>query len=105
MLVVDQEPQFWFLFAEEGNYVFNVSCEYSFIGYDFTMLLSEDEVQRWRKDGRSYLSSLAEAINYSCPIAKQSKSKYKDRNVNNRYQAAMLDALGLGRNSSGRSEL
>ncbi|WP_141248864.1 hypothetical protein [Pseudomonas sp. HAR-UPW-AIA-41] len=95
MHVIDCEPKFWCLLTENEQLILNVSCEHSFVGYDFTLLLSEEETRRFKESGRSYLNELAEAINYSAPIARASTSEYKSRNSQSKYEEAILDAIEL----------
>jgi hypothetical protein len=93
MKIIDHESQFWFL-AQEGIQLFlDVSCEYSFVGYSFLMLLNEDEIRGYKSEGRSYLSKLAEAINFSCPIARESSSRFKERNIQSLRGEDVLNAV------------
>ena len=93
MEVVDQEPHSWFLFKLGNQFLFSANCEYSFVGYDFIMFLSEDEINEFHESGHEFLNELANAINVSVPISKTSKSVYKDRNVSNKYSEKSLDAV------------
>jgi hypothetical protein len=93
MRVVDGFPQSWYLLQHDADLLFSVNCEHSFIGYDFTMKLNADEVTHYEQLGRDYLSGLAEAINYSCPIARDSASIYKERNVDDQYSKAIQRAV------------
>lgn len=93
MQVIDHEPQSWFLFEGTDNFVFNVNCEHSCVGYDFTIVLSAEETARYKMEGRLYLNRLAEEVNYSAPIARGSESKYKGRNAQSQYQKDMDAAV------------
>ncbi|MDO6387048.1 hypothetical protein [Uliginosibacterium sp. 31-12] len=93
MRVIDYEPQFWYLLTENEQLILNVSCEHSFVGYDFTLLLSEEETKKFKEGGKPYINSLAEAINYSAPIARGSSSEYKNRNSQSKYEEFILDAI------------
>lgn len=93
MKVIENVPQFWYLLKAGEELLFTVSCEHSFVGYDFTMKLNAQEITTYQSQGPSYLSSLAEAINYSAPIARRSASPYKDRNVDSQYSGAIADAV------------
>lgn len=93
MKVIEHEPQFWFLLQDGAQLLLDVSCEYSFVGYSFLMVLNEDEVSCYKNEGRGYLSKLAEAINFSCPIARASSSPYKQRNIQSQRGGEVLDAV------------
>ena len=93
MRVIDSSPQFWYLLEERDDLILTVNCEHSFVGYDFTLKLNSDERSQYEQDGKVYISQLAEAINYSCPIARGSASPYKDRNIDSQYNSAILSAV------------
>lgn len=93
MRVIDSSPQFWYLLEERDDLILTVNCEHSFVGYDFTLKLNSDERSQYEQDGKVYISQLAEAINYSCPIASGSASPYKDRNIDAQYNSAILRAV------------
>ena len=100
MQVIDHEPQFWFLFKNTDSFVFNVNCDHSFVGYDFTIVLSAEETVKYKTEGRLYLNRLAEEINYSAPIVKGSGSKYKDRSAQSQYENEMQLAVEKWREGS-----
>lgn len=81
MKVIDSSPRFWYLLQDEAGILIDVNCEHSFVSYDFAMRLSDEEISTYESDGRTYLDRLAEALNYSCQIARGSASIYKDRNL------------------------
>ena len=93
MKVVESAPQFWYLLEDAGDLILTVNCEHSFIGYDFTMKLSAVEVASYDREGSAYLSQLSEAINYSCPIARESASPYKTRNIDAHLSGAIQNAV------------
>jgi hypothetical protein len=93
MKVIASVSGFWHLIDEGTTLILTVSCEHSFVGYDFTMKLDSEEVGHYRSEGSAYLSRLAEAINYSCPIARGSASPYKDRNIYSQYWEAINSAV------------
>ena len=93
MNVIDEEPHSWFLFEFEDSLLFSANCEFSFVGYDFMMFLSEGESKKYKTIGHEYLNDLAASINVSVPISKGSKSIYKNRNVSNEYSAKSLNAV------------
>ncbi len=100
MEVVDQEPHSWFLFKLGDEFLISANCEFSFVGYDFIMFLSEDEVIKFKELGHEYLNELANAINVSVPISRTSKSIYKERNVSEEYSEKSLDAVEYWRKSN-----
>lgn len=81
MKVTDQEPQWWVLLEVGGDLFLSVSCEYSAVSYDFMMQLNEGELVEYRRDGRTFINSLANEIQDSAPIAKSSTSRFKGRDV------------------------
>lgn len=102
MEVVDQEPHSWFLFKMGNEFLFSANCEFSFVGYDFIMFLSQNEINKFNELGHEYLNELANAINVSVPISKTSKSIYKDRNVSSEYSEKFLDAVEYWCNLNGK---
>jgi len=93
MKVIASHPQFWHLLLDGTDYVFTVSCEHSFVGYDFTMRLNVSEADLYRQRGKAFLDELAEKINYSSPIARGSASPYKDRNIDSQVSEKLLAAI------------
>lgn len=85
MDLLDYKSSSWYLFDENGRLILHVACEYSFVGYDFLMFLNEEEISNYQKIGSDFLDQLSSEINFSCPIAKQSKSIYKGRNLDDIY--------------------
>jgi len=93
MKITDTVPQFWYLLEDDEGLVLTINCENSFVSYDFTMRLKPEEVAAYRREGKAYLNGLAEAVNYSCPIARGSTSPYKERNIDAQYSAAISEAV------------
>lgn len=93
MLVIDHEPQFWFLFELDERLLFDINCESSFVGYEFMMFLNDEETKQYKLAGHSYLNELAEKINYSAPIMRESRSPYKSRYVANQYSEKAVEAI------------
>lgn len=85
MKVVDHEPQFWCLLEASGALFLDANCEASFVGYTYLIHLNQEEVARYRREGRSYLSWLAEQIQDSAPIMAASTSVYKGRDLSSTY--------------------
>jgi hypothetical protein len=101
MKIIDHKPQSWFLFEDGENLIFDVNCSYSFVGYDFLMLLNPDEVLGYRRGSKTFLNKLAEEIDYSCPIARESKSIYKSRKLDDRYVHMAAEAISRWKQESG----
>jgi len=95
MRVIASSPHFWYLLEELNDLILTVSCEHSFVGYEFTLKLNSDERSKYEQTGEAYISQLAEAINYSNPIARGSASAYKDRNIDSQYNSAILRAVQI----------
>ncbi|CAJ0853055.1 hypothetical protein R20233_00099 [Ralstonia sp. LMG 32965] len=79
MQVLDHEPHSWFLFEANGALYLDANCNHGAFGYSFMIRLSAAEVQRYRDEGRDYLSWLAQDIHNSAPILSASSSPYKVR--------------------------
>lgn len=93
MRVIAFSPRFWYLLRDKEDLILTVRCEYSFVGYDFTLRLNSDERENYSQAGDTFIDQLAEAINYSCPIARGSVSVYKGRNIDAQYRIEILRAI------------
>lgn len=93
MQVLDHEPQFWFLFEEDGALFLDANCSHSFFGYNFMIQLSPGEVLEYQEQGRPYLSWLARDIQDSAPILQGSHSIYKGRDVSSAYTEEVSQAV------------
>lgn len=83
--LIDHERNSWYLFSEGDDLILSAVCDYGFIGYDFIMRLDSAETEKYRKVGSSYMRELSSQINVSTPISQKSNSKYKHRNISNKY--------------------
>jgi hypothetical protein len=81
MRIVDYEPQWWFLYEENGALFLDGNYNHSFVGYDFMIQLNLEEVAQYRERGREFINWLAEDVQNSVPILKISESRYKERRV------------------------
>ena len=79
--VIDHEPQWWFLVEENGSLFLDVSCDHSFVGYNFSLQLNEEELKAYTCEGRAFISRLATAIQDSVPILTVSISAFKSRKL------------------------
>lgn len=93
MKVIDHEPQFWFLLGDGEALFLDVACGHGAVGYSVLIQLNREEEGRYAEEGSSYLSTLANAINYSAPGVIGSRSIYKDRNVSSKYDFSVMAAV------------
>jgi len=91
--VLVDEPQLWFLLEEDGSLFLDVGCNHSFFGYSFMIQLSPQETDQYSREGRSYLSWLAQDIQDSAPILVASQSKYRGRDVSHAFAEQTLAAV------------
>ncbi|MGE8685689.1 MAG: hypothetical protein ACN6PJ_01050 [Achromobacter sp.] len=99
MIVIDHEPQFWFLLQIADGLLLDVNCSHDAVGYRFMIQLNDDELRAYRAGGRGYLCDLAETIDFSAPGVKGSSSPYKDRNVDRLHSDAVMEAIQAWRSS------
>jgi hypothetical protein len=99
LIVLDHEPQFWFLLRTTSGLLLDVACSHSAFGYSFLMQLNEDEVRGYEAGGHRYLNDLARAVNFSAPGVKGSSSSYKDRNIHRLHADAVTEAVLTWRRS------
>ncbi|WP_343547201.1 hypothetical protein [Ralstonia sp.] len=93
MQVLDHEPQRWFLFEANGALYLDANCNHGAFGYSFMIRLTAAEVQRYRDEGRDYLSWLAEDIHNSAPILSASSSPYRTRKASQEEEAQARTAF------------
>lgn len=93
MRVLDYEPQSWFLLEDDGVLYLDANCSHSFISYDFLLQLDAKEAARFRKEGRAYISWLAQDIQNSAPILAASNSRYKGRDRSPEYSERVTAAV------------
>lgn len=98
MKIIDHEPQFWFLFEEQSELYFNVSCNHSFTGYDFSLQLNEAEKGEYIKKGRDYLNWLGEDIHNSAPLLEG--TRYRQRKALDEIEARINIAITQWQKSS-----
>ncbi len=102
MKVIDFEAWAWFLFEHEGRLYLDVHCNMSFFSYTYMIELNDDELAQCKTIGREYLGKLAHDIHYSVPIAKDTLSDYKGRDVSRQLSGLATQAVKRWR--SGGSE-
>ncbi|WP_346839369.1 hypothetical protein [Microbulbifer sp. SAOS-129_SWC] len=93
MKVVDFENWAWFLFEHEGQMYLDANCNMSAFGYTYMIQLNEEELKSYKIGGREYLSKLAHDIHYTVPIAKNTTSIYKGRDVSKQLSQLALEAV------------
>jgi hypothetical protein len=97
MKVIDHEPYRWFLLEESGNLLLDANCGHSFIGYDFLIQLTPEEMHEYRQRERNYLNWLSEDIQNSAPILKVSTSIYKGRDLSPLHRKRVSEAIKVWR--------
>ena len=100
MKVIDSENWAWFLFEHEGSLYLDANCNMSAFGYTYMIQLNDAERKLYESNGREYLNKLAHDIHYSVPIAKDTTSIYKGRDVSNLLSDMATEAVNLWRESS-----
>lgn len=93
MKVIDSENLAWFLFEHEGYLYLDANCNMSAFGYTYMILLNEDEKKQYEYGGHEYLNKLAYDIHYSMPIAKDTSSIYKGRDVSKELSELANEAV------------
>lgn len=97
MKVIEHEPAFWFLLAKDERLFLDVNCSNGAVSYDMLIELNEDESVRYVADGKNYLNTLAESVNYS---ASGAESIYNTRNVSSIYGDEVGSAIAFWSNAA-----
>jgi len=97
MKVIDSEAWAWFLFEYESRLYLDVHCNMSFFSYTYMIELNDDELAQYRTIGREYLGKLAHDVHYSVPIAKDTMSAYKGRDVSRQFSDLATQAVAKWR--------
>jgi hypothetical protein len=97
MRVIDSENWAWFLFEHESHFYLDANCNMSAFGYTYMIQLNDEERDAYKVGGHEYLSQLAHDIQYSVPIATDSHSKYKGRDVSERFSELATEAVRVWR--------
>ncbi len=93
MNVIDTEQYSWFLLRDKDNLYLDVNCENGFMGYTYAIKLGEKEKKEYAQNGHNYINTLANDINSSVPIAKDSLSIYKGRSVSKEINQLILETI------------
>ncbi|MEU6700769.1 hypothetical protein [Pseudonocardia sp. NPDC046786] len=101
MQVVDQEPHHWFLLDDDGRLLLDVHCNHGPVGYSVLLALDGTEIRGLHEQGREYLHRLADAVQDSAPIARGSRSPYRERDLSATHGRRVSDAVAAWRTGSG----
>jgi hypothetical protein len=101
MVVLDHEPQWWFLLQDGDRLLFDVNCSHSAVSYSWLMELNPGEVEKFRASGRAFLGELAEAIQWSAPGVRGSTSQFLGRNISQACGKAVTGAVEEWRSGGG----
>jgi len=101
MRVIDHEPRWWFLLEMHGDLFLNANCEQSCFSFDFMIQLDEEETAAYRREGRDYLSRLAGEIQDSAPVARNTRSRFKGRDVSGACAGQVAGAVSRWRAAGG----
>jgi len=93
MKVIDSENWAWFLFEHDGGLYLDANCNMSAFGYTYMIQLNEQEQTQYKSSGREYLNKLAHDIHYSVPIAKDTTSIHKGRDVSKELSELATEAI------------
>lgn len=93
MVVLDHEPQWWFLLQDGERLLFDVNCSHSAASYSWLMALNQEEVARFRAKGRAFLSELAEEIQWTAPGIRCSTSVFLGRNISQTHGKSVTEAV------------
>jgi hypothetical protein len=93
MKVIDSENWAWFLFEHEDHLYLDANCNMSAFGYTYMIQLNDEERYAYKAGGHEYLNQLAHDIHYSVPIAADTRSKYKGRDVSKMFSEMATDAV------------
>ena len=100
MKVIDSETKSWFLFEHEGHLYLDANCNMSAFGYTYMIQLNDNEKASYNNEGRDYLCKLAHDIHYSVPIAKDTTSIYKGRDVTRELSDLARETVEIWRKQS-----
>lgn len=81
MRVVDHEPHHWFLLDDDGRLLLDVHCNHGPVGYSVLLALHDTGIRSLRERGRDHLHRLADAVQDSAPMARDSRSPYRERDL------------------------
>lgn len=101
MKVIDSENWAWFLFEYQSHLYLDAYCSMSAFGYTYMIRLNAEECASYAARGHDYLNELAHDIHYSVPIAKNTKSKFKGRDVSKLFSEMATEAVQVWREAKG----
>lgn len=62
MKVIEHQPAHWFFLKSDDGYYLYVNCSRSFVGFSVAILLAEEEVKHYNRDGKQYIQDLANQV-------------------------------------------
>lgn len=81
MEVLDHERWSWFLLASDGDLLFDAVVSHGPFTSSLLIALDDDERAALEREGRPYLSRLAEEIQMSVPLRADAGSPYRPRDL------------------------
>ena len=100
MIVLDHEPHWWFLLQDGDTLLLDVHCSHGPADYLWTMALNDSEIAEFGSTGRTFLSKLAEKVQWSAPGVRGSTSPFLGRKLSLIHDKAVSDAIRLWRAQS-----
>jgi acetyl esterase len=101
--VLDHERWSWFLLASGADLLLDVHVSHGPVSWSLTIALDDAERDALRREGRTYLSRLAEEIQESAPISAGSSSPYRARDLSRTQGDAVTQAVVAWRESGAES--
>lgn len=92
MIVLEHEPQWWFLLQDGERLLFDVNCSHSAVNYSWLMALNAEEAAKFKASGRAFLNELAEEVQWSAPGVHGSTSAFLGRNISQAFGKAVTEA-------------
>jgi hypothetical protein len=86
MIVIDHEPNSWFLLREGDDLCLDVNCNSSFASFDVLILLSPKEETSFSRQGREAILTLVASIQLN-------PSKFEDRDISSLRGLDVTDTI------------
>ncbi|KUJ52344.1 hypothetical protein [Chryseobacterium sp. JAH] len=87
MKIIDFESKSWFFLNHENDYYIDVSCNFSFVGFNMLIQLNKSELHEYQNNGKDYLIFLVK------DIQQYALSTYKDRNIKGDIERIANDSI------------
>ena len=101
MEVLDHERWSWFLLASDGELLFNSVVSHGPFTTSLLIALDDDERAALAREGRPYLSRLAEDIQMSVPLREDAGSPYRPRDLTRTRNDEVTRAVVAWREAGG----